>query len=89
MHRLLVWMPYHLWKVRLSCPQCKGQLTGAGIHKRARKVLDVDRYYLMVKETLRCNSSSCITNYLSTIQTVLDQLSLALSGEFRIILTCK
>ncbi|XP_059892305.1 uncharacterized protein LOC132446172 [Gadus macrocephalus] len=62
MHRLLVWMPYHLWKVRLSCPQCKGQLTGAGIHKRARKVLDVDRYYLMVTETLRCNSSSCVSN---------------------------
>ncbi|CAL8301230.1 unnamed protein product [Gadus morhua 'NCC'] len=89
MHRLLVWMPYHLWKVRLSCPQCKGQLTGAGIHKRARKVLDVDRYYLMVTETLRCNSSSCISNYLSTSQTVLDQLSLALRGEFRLILTRK
>ena len=87
MHRLLVWMPYHLWKVRLSCPKCKRQLTGAGIHKRARKVLDVDRYYLMVTETLRCNG--CITNYLSTSQTVLDQLSLALRGEFRIILTCK
>ena len=89
MHRLLVWMPYHLWKVRLSCPKCGKQLTGAGIHKRARKVLDVDRYYLMVTETLRCNSSSCISNYLSTSQTVLDQLSLALRGEFRLILTRK
>ena len=67
MHRLLVWMPYHLWKVRLSCPKC--------------------RYYLMVTETLRCNSSGCVTNYLSTSQTVLDQLSLALRGEFRLILT--
>ncbi|XP_030193750.1 uncharacterized protein LOC115529281 [Gadus morhua] len=89
MHRLLVWMPYHLWKVSLSCPKCKGQLTGAGIHKRAQKVLDVDRYYLMVTETLRCNSSGCVSNYLSKSQTVLDQLSLALRGEFRLILTRK
>ena len=88
-HRLLVWMPYHLWKVRLSCPKCGKQLTGAGMHKRARQVLDVDRYYLMVTETLRCNSSSCISNYLSTSQTVLDQLSLPLRGEFRLILTRK
>ncbi|XP_058609831.1 nematocyst expressed protein 3-like isoform X2 [Onychostoma macrolepis] len=27
-HRLLVWMPYHLWKFRLSCPTCGKQLTG-------------------------------------------------------------
>ncbi|KAK0135333.1 hypothetical protein N1851_028826 [Merluccius polli] len=88
-HRLLVWMPYRLWKVRLSCPKCRRQLTGAGIHKRARQVLDVDRYYLMVTETLRCNSPGCITNYLSTSKTVLDQLSLPLRGEFRLILTQK
>ncbi|XP_059892304.1 uncharacterized protein LOC132446171 [Gadus macrocephalus] len=88
-HRLLVWMPYHLWKVRLSCPKCGKQLTGAGMHKRARQVLDVDRYYLMVTETLRCNALGCVTNYLSTSQTVLDQLSLPLRGEFRLILTRK
>ncbi|KAK0151887.1 hypothetical protein N1851_006746 [Merluccius polli] len=88
-HRLLVWMPYRLWKVRLSCPKCGRQLTGAGIHKRARQVLDVDRYYLMVTETLRCNSPGCITNYLSSSKTVLDQLSLPLRGEFRLILTQK
>ncbi|CAL8238766.1 unnamed protein product [Lota lota] len=82
-------MPYHLWKVRVSCPKCKRQLTGAGIHKRARRDLDVDRYYLMVTETLRCNSAGCITNYLSTSKTILDQLSLPLRGEFRLILTCK
>ncbi|XP_030249320.1 uncharacterized protein LOC115567157 [Sparus aurata] len=46
-HRLMVWMPCHLWKVRVSCPVCGKQLTGYGVHKRARKVLDVDRYYLM------------------------------------------
>ncbi|ROL44113.1 hypothetical protein DPX16_8897 [Anabarilius grahami] len=37
-------MPYHLWKFRLFCPACGKQLAGYGIHKRARKVLDIDRY---------------------------------------------
>ncbi|KAM7009682.1 uncharacterized protein LKV04_001620 [Tautogolabrus adspersus] len=43
-HRLLLWMPYHLWKFRLTCPVCGKQLTIYGAHKRARVVLDVDRY---------------------------------------------
>lgn len=87
-HRLLVWMPYHLWKVRVCCPVCLTQLTGYGVHKRARQVLDVDRYYLMVTETLRCQSG-CRATYLSTSKTILDQLSLPLRGEFRLILTRK
>ncbi|CAM4652090.1 unnamed protein product [Leuciscus chuanchicus] len=74
-HRLLVWMPYHQWKVRLLCPVCGKQLTGYGIHKRARKVLDIDRYYLMPD--------------LSTSQTVLDQLDLPHRRLFRLILTYK
>nr|XP_020514699.1 uncharacterized protein LOC110003528 [Labrus bergylta] len=88
-HRLLVWMPYHLWKVRLTCPVCGKQLVGYGAHKRARQVLDVDRYYLMVTETLRCNSIGCKTNYLSSSKTILDQLDLAHRLEFRLILTQK
>ncbi|XP_067281054.1 uncharacterized protein [Pseudorasbora parva] len=84
-HRLLVWMPYHLWKFRLFCPACGKQLTGYGLHKRARKVLDIDRYYLMVTETLRC--TVCCLNYLSTSQTVLDQLDVPHRRLFRLILT--
>ncbi|XP_053091155.1 uncharacterized protein LOC113534513 isoform X1 [Pangasianodon hypophthalmus] len=86
-HRLLVWMPYHLWKVRLFCPVCGKQLTGYGIHKRARRVLDIDRYYLMVTETLRC--TVCRLNYISTSQTVLNQLDLPHRALFRVILTYK
>ncbi|XP_065805223.1 uncharacterized protein [Labrus bergylta] len=88
-HHLLVWMPYHLWKVRLTCPVCGKQLVGYGAHKRARQVLDVDRYYLIVTETLRCNSIGCKTNYLSSSKTILDQLDLAHRLEFRLILTQK
>ncbi|RXN22060.1 hypothetical protein ROHU_036759 [Labeo rohita] len=86
-HRLMVWMPYHLWKVRVSCPACGKNLTGYGVHKRARKVLDIDRYYLMVTETLRC--TVCSLNYLSTSQTVRDQLDLPHQKMFRLILTRK
>ncbi|KAL1246952.1 hypothetical protein QQF64_034539 [Cirrhinus molitorella] len=88
-HRLLLWMPYHLWKVRLSCPVCGKQLTGYGAHKRARHVLDVDRYYLMITETLWCSSAGCKTSYISTSKTILDQLDLAHRMEFRLILTQK
>ncbi|MCI4378998.1 hypothetical protein PGIGA_G00222800 [Pangasianodon gigas] len=80
-HRLLVWMPYHLWNVRLFCPVCGKQLTGYGIHKRAPRVLDIDRYYLMVTETLRC--TVCRLNYISTSQTVLNQLDLPHRTLFR------
>lgn len=86
-HRLMVWMPYHLWKVNVFCPACGKNLTGYGVHKRARKVLDIDRYYLMVTETLRC--TVCSLNYLSTSQTVRDQLDLPHQKMFRLILTRK
>ncbi|KAK0156124.1 hypothetical protein N1851_000589 [Merluccius polli] len=88
-HRLLLWMPYHLWKVRLSCPACGTQLTSYGVHKRARHILDVDRYYLMITETLWCSSAGCKTTYLSSSKTILDQLGLAHRLEFRLILTRK
>lgn len=81
-HRLLLWMPYHLWKVRLSYPVCGKQLTGYGAHKRACQVLDVDRYYLMITETLWCSSAGCKTSYISSSKTILDQLDLAHRMEF-------
>ncbi|XP_036943223.1 uncharacterized protein LOC119013024 isoform X5 [Acanthopagrus latus] len=89
-HPLLVWMPYKLWKVRVVCPNpaCgRHQLTGAGLHKRARRVLDVDRIYNMVTETLTC--TKCRANHVSWSQTVLKQLDLAHRSEFRVILTQK
>ncbi|ROI52211.1 hypothetical protein DPX16_3481 [Anabarilius grahami] len=86
-HQLMVWMPYHQWKVRMSCPVCCKNLTGYGVHERARKVLDIDRYYLMETETLRC--TVCSLNYLSTSQTVQDQLDLPHQKMFRLILTRK
>ena len=87
-HPLLLWMPYKLWKVKIICPnpscgQC--QLTGAGLHKRARQVYDIDRMYNVVTETLMCKK--CRASHVSWSQTVLQQLDLAHRSEFRLILT--
>ncbi|XP_048048328.1 uncharacterized protein LOC125269464 [Megalobrama amblycephala] len=88
--RLLLWMPYRLWKVRLQCtnPACaRHQLCGGGLHRRVRQVLDIDRYYNLVTETLIC--TRCRTSYLSWSHAVLQQLDLAHRSEFRVILTRK
>lgn len=89
-HPLLLWMPYKLWRVKVTCPNpsCGShQLTGGGLHKRARQVLDVDRMYNMVTETLICKK--CNKSHVSWSQTVLQQLDLAHRSEFRVILTQK
>ncbi|XP_034460728.1 uncharacterized protein LOC117773137 [Hippoglossus hippoglossus] len=89
-HPLLVWMPYKLWKVKVVCPNLacgRHQLTGAGLHKRARRVLDVDRMYNMVTETLTC--TKCRSSHVSWSQTVLTQLDLARKSQFRVLLTQK
>ncbi|TWW53258.1 hypothetical protein D4764_0220150 [Takifugu flavidus] len=85
---LLLWMPYRLWKVRLLClkPACNGHpLASGGLHKRVRQVLDVDRYYNLVTETLIC--TKCRTSQLSWSQAILQQLDLEHRSEFRVILT--
>ncbi|CAM4567614.1 unnamed protein product [Leuciscus chuanchicus] len=89
-HALLLWMPYKLWKVKVLCPNSAcGQhlLTGGGLHKRARQVLDIDRMYNMVTETLIC--TKCKASHVSWSQTVLQQLDLGHRSEFRVILTRK
>ncbi|XP_048010533.1 uncharacterized protein LOC125244504 [Megalobrama amblycephala] len=85
-HALLLWMPYKLWMVKVLCPNpaCGlHQLTGGGLHKRARQVLDIDRMYNMVTETLIC--IKCKASHVFWNQTVLQQLDLG----HRVILTRK
>lgn len=88
-HDLLVWMPYKLWKVPFTCtkPGCVSGLRGAGLHKRARQVLDIDRVYFIVGEDLCCKV--CKATYVSWSQALLQQLDLAHRLEFRVILTRK
>jgi len=86
-HPLLLWMPYRLWKVRLLCADkaCKSPLASGGLHRRVRQVLDIDRFYNLVTETLIC--SKCRRSYLSWNREILEQLDMAHRSEFRVILT--
>ncbi|XP_035985547.1 uncharacterized protein LOC118559003 [Fundulus heteroclitus] len=86
-HPLLLWMPYRLWKVRFLCtdPACKHTLSSGGLHRRVRQVLDIDRFYNLVTETLIC--SKCRRSYLSWNREILEQLDMAHRSEFRVILT--
>ncbi|MEQ2180056.1 hypothetical protein GOODEAATRI_031711, partial [Goodea atripinnis] len=85
---LLMWMPYKLWKVKVFYPNpsCGGnELTGAGLHKRAWRILDVDRIYTMGTETLTC--ARCKASHVSWSQAVLQQLDLANRSKFWVIMT--
>ena len=62
-------------------------VSGAGLHRRARQVLDIDRVYFMMGEDLGC--SQCKATYVSWSQTILQQLDLSHRLEFRVILTRK
>lgn len=86
-HPLLVWMPYKLWNVEVCCTEggCKGRLKRVGVDDLARSVLDVDGFYYLVTETLKCDQ--CEKNKKSWDQTVLSQLNLGQRSAFRVILT--
>ncbi|XP_016398328.1 uncharacterized protein LOC107731693, partial [Sinocyclocheilus rhinocerous] len=83
-HSLLLWMPYKLWRVKVLCPN-----PACGQHQltRSRQVLDIDRTYNMVTETLIC--TKCRASHVSWSQTVLQQLDLGHRSEFQVILTRK
>ena len=62
---LLLWMPYRMWRVQLKClhQNCKHQLTGAGLDKTVRQVVDLSTYYNLATEYLQC--SKCHKKYSS------------------------
>ncbi|CAK6975525.1 uncharacterized protein LOC124857001 [Scomber scombrus] len=43
-----------MWHYHLKCPNCAKTLTGCGIFKTVRKVLDLDGWYYMATEYLEC-----------------------------------
>lgn len=85
---MFLWMPFKFFEVILCCinPACENnQLQSAGIHKRVRQVLDVDKYYNMGTEVLHCNC--CSKKYLSWSSDILQQLDRGHQSYFSIILT--
>ncbi|KAK7089582.1 hypothetical protein V1264_025107 [Littorina saxatilis] len=89
-HRLFVWMPKRLWKYVLVCPHshCTGvELSHAGSYPIVKKVLDIDGYYLMVTEYLKC--PDCRRKVIPWSAAVLAQLDVGHRSEFPAIPTYK
>ncbi len=87
-HRLLLWMPRKLWRVKLCCPNSACQqheLTSAGIYHRVRQVLDVNSFYNLAGEYLEC--SSCKKKYISWSGVILNQLDIGHRYQFPALLT--
>ncbi|XP_034440815.1 uncharacterized protein LOC117761228 [Hippoglossus hippoglossus] len=74
-----------MWAYRLTCPNCGNQLTGAGLYKTVRRVLDIDGWYFMGTEYLECGS--CKRKYSAWAQDIIRQLDLAHQEKFPAVLT--
>ncbi len=85
--RFFLWAPYKMWAYRLVCPACGQRLTGAGLYKTVRRVLDMNSWYFMGTEYLEC--CSCRRKYSAWAQDILDQLDLAHREQFPAVLTYK
>ncbi|XP_069106499.1 uncharacterized protein [Argopecten irradians] len=93
-HRLFLWMPVNIWGVQLHCPhtdddnrKCSGVLTRAGIHQKTRLVVDVDCFYNMASEYLRC--SKCGKKMVAWAHNIVEQLDRDRQLLFPAILTAK
>ncbi|XP_061879476.1 uncharacterized protein LOC133631310 [Entelurus aequoreus] len=85
--RFFLWCPYKLWVCKLECPKCKHKLTGCGLYKTLRKVLDLSDWYYMATEYLECHA--CHKKYAAWASNIVMQLSTAKQAEFPAILTYK
>ncbi|CAL8237747.1 unnamed protein product, partial [Lota lota] len=50
--RFFLWAPYKMWAYKLVCPTCGRSLTGAGLYRTVRRVLDTSGWYFMGTEYL-------------------------------------
>ncbi|MEQ2190153.1 hypothetical protein GOODEAATRI_032810 [Goodea atripinnis] len=55
--RFFLWAPYRMWHYSLKCPSCAHKLTSCGLYKTVRRVLDLDGWYYMGMEYLKCRMS--------------------------------
>ncbi|KAK1904844.1 DNA ligase [Dissostichus eleginoides] len=80
-----LWAPYKMWKYHLKCPNCAHKLTGSGIYKTVRRVLDLDGWYYMGTEYLECRS--CTKKCASWSESIRSQLDLDHQQLFPAVLT--
>ncbi|XP_047233782.1 uncharacterized protein LOC124875588 isoform X3 [Girardinichthys multiradiatus] len=58
-HRLLVWMPYHQWKVRVFCRACGKHLTGAGVPPHAPALAPTKAPRKLTRKVLHNTCKKC------------------------------
>ncbi|KAI4793352.1 hypothetical protein KUCAC02_032782 [Chaenocephalus aceratus] len=80
-----LWVPYKRWKYHLKCPNCAHKMTGGGLYKTVRRVLDMDGWYYMGTEYLEC--SSCTKKCASWSASIRKQLDLDHQMLFPAVLT--
>ncbi|KAJ4941723.1 hypothetical protein JOQ06_011598 [Pogonophryne albipinna] len=80
-----LWAPYKMWTYHLKCPNCAHKLTGGGLYKTVRRVLDLDGWYYMGTEYLEC--SSCTKKCASWSESIRSQLDLDHQLLFPAVLT--
>ena len=68
-----------------SCTSCDGILTGAGVYRKIRTVLDIDRSYYLVTECTKCNK--CKKGFVSWSPVILNQLNPGHKAHFPAVLT--
>eukprot|EP00063_Salmo_salar_P065245 XP_014040080.1 PREDICTED: uncharacterized protein LOC106593263 [Salmo salar] len=87
--QLFLWMPVRIWAYKLACPQsgCRGTLCKAGLYKTIRRVLDIDRWYLMATEYLECGR--CKKKVAGWSRDLVSQLDARHRCQFPAILTYK
>ncbi|XP_039616262.1 uncharacterized protein LOC120533436 [Polypterus senegalus] len=78
-------MPYCMWGYKLSCTACSHRLSGSGLYRTIRRVLDTDGWYFMTTEYLECRH--CRKKVAGWSQDILDQLHHTRQDDFPAILT--
>ncbi|XP_031731676.1 uncharacterized protein LOC116399006 isoform X2 [Anarrhichthys ocellatus] len=80
-----LWVPYRMWQCTISCPVCAHRMTGCGLYKTVRKVLDSDGWYFMGTEYLDCRH--CGKKLASWSRSILSQLDEEYRRMFPAVLT--
>ncbi|KAF5907191.1 Epithelial-stromal interaction 1, partial [Clarias magur] len=81
----VLWAPYRMWEYKFECPVCSHRLTGCGLYKTVRKVLDRDGWYFMGTEYLECRY--CRKKVAAWSQCILRQLGADHRPQFPAVLT--
>ncbi|XP_019747785.1 uncharacterized protein LOC109529068 [Hippocampus comes] len=88
--KFFLWAPYKMWGVKLACPSSKcrhNRLTGGGVYRTIRRVLDVRGWYFMGTECLEC--LKCNRKFSAWEESIRKQLHISKQLLFPAVLTYK